>query len=735
MKYKIVIICIIAILPVIAYAQETPVWDLGLKNNLQRMADSLSNNLKPWTVQDKIFKVEDFGALADGQTINTISIQNAIDSCSKSGGGVVLFSSGDYVTGTIELKSDVMLEVSEGARILGSINLADYPEKIEQFKSVMSENHKYRQSLIFADRAKNIGIRGKGEIYFRGEKTNFPGTQTTGEIIGRPFGIRIIECSNVVLQDIYLHNAAAWMQSYLYCKDLIFDGIKVVNQANYNNDGLDADGCTNVIVRNSFISSEDDAMCLKGCSDRTTQNVLIENSTFVTTCNALKIGTDTQGDFINVICRNLKLGGVPDTLPTIAGRQASTGITLATVDGGNVENILIHDVNINQARCPVFIRIGNRGRVMPGISKPPAGYLKKVLIENVTGEKNYKQGSMIIGISTKSIEDVIIRNYNLSMEGGVDSLIAGLEVPENDGGYPDAHQFSVDGLPSYGFFVRHAKNITFENTIITPVKTDGRPCFIHGGNVEKVIANNIPIEKQVLISNIYEPEYISKVVINPSSSAYTILPAKIGMKFYTDRTYVFTKVPSELEGAEFICWPNGLKGTVNDGILSFTVNTDGIIYVAHDNRLLRPDWLKNEFTATTINILVNDAQMTLFEKKVKKDELIKTGGNQVNGTVTSQSTNYIVFFYPKADEVNAIVSENKSDLVVYPNPVHTELVINPQGEIYANYQIFNISGNMVSSGKLGAANIYRIPLALSQGLYILNISNKTKCKTVRFVIE
>jgi len=527
------------------FAQNEPTWDVTMQDKLIKMADSLTVNLKPWIVPSQIFKVEDFGAKADGLTVNTLSIQSAIDSCSRNGGGIVLFSSGNYVTGTIELKSGVMLEILQNAKLLGSTKLIDYPEKIEQFKSVMSENHKFRQSLIYADRADKIGIRGKGEIYFRGEKANFPGTQTTGEIVGRPFGIRMIQCSQVVLQDIYLHNAAAWMQSYLYCNNLIFDGIKVVNQANFNNDGLDPDGCTNLIVRNCFINSEDDAMCLKGCSNKPTQNVLIENSTFITTCNALKIGTDTQGPFRNIVCRNLVLGGIPDNQVTIAGNQASTGITLATVDGGNVENIYISDVTINQSRCPVFLRIGNRLRVMNGLPKPSVGYLKKVLIQNVGGEKNAKQGSFISGISIKLIEDVIIRNYKINMEGGGDSIMTGIPVPENEGGYPDAHQFSVNGLPSYGFYVRHAKNISFENVIITPVKPDCRPCYINGGNVENTFENSKALAKQVFADKSYNAKYIKQLIIKPDTSNVFAAPAEVGSMYYADQTFAITDLPSE----------------------------------------------------------------------------------------------------------------------------------------------------------------------------------------------
>ena len=148
-------------------------WAEPMKQQLEQMADSLCKNLTPWKVPDKVYKVERYGAKADGKTMNTKAIQKAIDICSERGGGVVLFSKGDYVTGTIELKSGVMLEVAAGARILGSTDIKDYPEKVEEFKSVMSEIYLFKQSLIYAEKAERIGIRGKGEIYFRGEKKHF----------------------------------------------------------------------------------------------------------------------------------------------------------------------------------------------------------------------------------------------------------------------------------------------------------------------------------------------------------------------------------------------------------------------------------------------------------------------------------------------------------------------------------------------------------------------------------
>ena len=91
-------------------------WDKQTRFTLERMAENLERTLKPWPVPDRTFKVEEYGAVSDGETVNTIAIQKAIDDCSANGGGVVLFSQGDYVTGTIDLKSGVMLEISKDSR-------------------------------------------------------------------------------------------------------------------------------------------------------------------------------------------------------------------------------------------------------------------------------------------------------------------------------------------------------------------------------------------------------------------------------------------------------------------------------------------------------------------------------------------------------------------------------------------------------------------------------------------
>lgn len=468
------------------HAANAPVgWEGELRTRLTAMAAELTATLKPWPVTNQLFRVEEFGAVADGVTVNTKSINAAILACATNGGGVVLFSKGDYVTGTMDLQSGVMLEVAAGARILGSTNLADYPDRIAKRPTVMDSNMDLRQSLIFAEGCERIGIRGKGVIDGRGTKQNFPGKQTVGKTPGRPFLIRVLDSRDIVIDGITLKDSPCWMQNYLNCENLIVQGITVENQANWNNDGLDIDGCRNVIVRDCFLNSEDDAMCFKGASLKPTENVLVENCKFYSTCNALKFGTDTQGDFRNVLVRNCEVGGPSKEMKAITRRRASSGISWEIVDGGTLEDVLTHDVNIVRVDSPIFLRLGDRGRVRPEMKRPGPGVMRRVVFENITGDSNGSRGSIITGIPTTSISDVIVRNFKLTMEGGAGAWPADKILPEKVGDYPDAWMFG--GLvPAHGFWVRHAENVLFTDILVNLQKPDGRPLIATDGNVKNV---------------------------------------------------------------------------------------------------------------------------------------------------------------------------------------------------------------------------------------------------------
>ena len=151
---------------------------------------------------------------------------------------------GDYVTGTLELKSGVMLQVDKDARLLGSTQLADYPDKVALHPHRDGFALQAHEIAALSRRvASGSASGGEGTIDGRGTQTNFPGPEGSGAMPTRPFLIRMVECKQVVVDGIHLRGPAAWTENYLNCDELIFPGMDIVSQVNWNNDGFDIDGC------------------------------------------------------------------------------------------------------------------------------------------------------------------------------------------------------------------------------------------------------------------------------------------------------------------------------------------------------------------------------------------------------------------------------------------------------------------------------------------------------------
>jgi hypothetical protein len=471
------------LLPAVARgaACATPGWADALRRDLDAMADELTRTLRPWPVPDKVFVPEAYG-LRPGEPA-TAAIRRAVDACAAAGGGVVRLAQGDYVSGTIDLRSGVMLEVAEGACLLASTDLKDYPERRARRPTVQDSNMGMNQSLIFAEGCTRVGVRGKGLIDGRGTPANFPGEETTGATPGRPFLIRMLDCSRVVIADLRLKDSPCWMQNYLNCENLIVDGIHVENQANHNNDGIDIDGCRRVIVRNCFISAEDDALCFKGASQRPVDQVLVEHCRLYSTCNALKFGTDSQGDFRNVLVRHVEVGGPAADMRAMKRRKADGGISWESVDGGTVERVLVHDAHIVRAESPLFLRLGDRGRVRPEQARPQPGRLGRIVFDRITGSDNGRRGSFFTGVPGHAIEDVLLRDVDLPMTATTEPAVRQQDIPEAPAAYPDPHMFSTV-MPAYGLWTRHMRRLTLQRVRFTTTGPDPRPMLLAGPDAD-----------------------------------------------------------------------------------------------------------------------------------------------------------------------------------------------------------------------------------------------------------
>jgi len=435
--------------------------------------------------------VVEHGAASDGKTLATEAIQRAIDACAAEGGGVVRFPPGRYLSGTLVLRSGVTLSLDEGATLLGSTDLKDYPHKTPAFRSLMTEYKNVTQSLIYAERAKNIAIRGKGCI--DGQGAAFPRVSGAEGLLKRPFIIRMIECRNVLVEGVSLRNSASWMQSYLACDDLTIRGISVRNFCNFNNDCIDIDGCERVRIADVDGASDDDGLCFKGTSLRPTRNVVVERCRFRSHCNSLKFGTDSQGGLTNVVIRDVELGRPDADAKFFLGRREGiAGMAWEVVDGGVMENVSIDNVKILGTCAPVFLRLGDRGRHLKGNPRLPPGKMRNIAICNVRATEAGPMGCPIVGLAGHPIENLTLRNIEMTFAGGgrAEDAVRGFGPKPDE--YPEAFMFAPR-LPAFGLYCWHVRGLNIENVRLKTLKPDERPSIVLE-NAEEVVIDGRRVE-------------------------------------------------------------------------------------------------------------------------------------------------------------------------------------------------------------------------------------------------
>jgi polygalacturonase len=235
---------------------------------------------------------------------------------------------------------------------------------------------------------------------------------------------------------------------------------------NKNNDGLDIDGCRNVRISDCDISSGDDAIVLKSTLPLPTENVAISNCVLSTACNAIKMGTESNGGFKNITVANCV---VYDT--------RLSGVALEIVDGGTLDGVCVSNIAMNGVGCPIFVRLGNRARpYKPDAPVRGIGVLRNVTISNIEAVANDTVGCSITGMPGHPVENVSINHVRIRFPGGNDGAAVAAAVPEAAEKYPEYKMFGM--LPAYGFYCRHARNISFNEVEMGFEQADARPAVV-----------------------------------------------------------------------------------------------------------------------------------------------------------------------------------------------------------------------------------------------------------------
>src|SRR6185312_11855622 len=417
-----------------------------------------------------VYNISSYGAKADGITNNTVAIQKAIDAASAKNGGIVLVPAGKFVTGVIELKSNVELRLAKGSVLLGSPVRADYGEG-------------KASALIVANNAHHIAITGHGIIDGQGEKlikdiyvrlragtlrdTEWkipnPWGQTRPAEENRPKLIEFKNCDGIKIKQITLKNGLCWIQNYKSCSNLVVDSIKVESLTFWNNDGIDITDCKNARLTNSFFNAADDGICLKSEDPQgACENVYVANCKVRSSASAVKFGTASHGGFKKITVKNII---VYDTF--------RSAIALEVVDGATMEDITVDNIRATNTGNAIFIRLGRRNQ------KAPIGKLSRIHISNINvdvpggkpdagyqtegpfvREPHNVFPSSIVGVPSGRIEDVTLENITINYSGSANKAIAFAskdsldKVPEQIKNYPEFTMFGE--LPAWGFYIRHA---------------------------------------------------------------------------------------------------------------------------------------------------------------------------------------------------------------------------------------------------------------------------------------
>ena len=412
----------------------------------------------------------------------TAALQQAIDRCHERGGGTVHVSAGLYEVTTIQLKSNVELNLGPGATLRGRFDDAGYRPIDPELADTTA--------LVFARDATNVAITGSGCIDGQGPRywkkldrprSRRPDVAEVGVIqfwyehdtsLAKPHRlVAFLRCTKVRLVDVRLTQATSWTCHLIACRDVKIRGIDIDNPLEGpNTDGIDVDGSSDVLISDCTIRTGDDAVVLKTknifANHTPIRNVTVTNCRFHTGCNGFKIGTETREDIENVCFSNTTIHSPDDAAPV---ERAITGIVIESVDGAHVRNIACSNITLINARTPLFIRLGQR---LQG-QRTRAGSISAVAISNILAV-GATHPSVISGIPGNPIQDLQFHNIQIQTRGGGRDTVQQIgEVPEHIADYPEVFMFGQ--VPASVLYARHVARMQLSNWLTRVHRPDARP--------------------------------------------------------------------------------------------------------------------------------------------------------------------------------------------------------------------------------------------------------------------
>ena len=375
------------------------------------------------------------GAVADGTTLNTAAIQQAIDKVSADGGGKVTVPAGVFKTGALFLKANVELHLDDEAILLGSTEVADYPKQMTRIEGHFEP---WLPALINAKDLAGVRITGNGILDGNGKpfwvafwKRRAENPQCTNLEVERPRLMFLENCTDVVLSGVQFKDSGFWNLHVYKCRDVVIENISItaphgdppkitdskqpwdeisVDRAP-SSDGIDIDSSQDVVIRGCMIANGDDCIALKGTKgplameDETSppvENILVEDCDFKSGHGMLTCGSEATV-VRNVVVRNCRVG---EAIPLVRLKLRPDTPQL-------YENLLFEDIKVVDAQAVFDVKPWTQFFDLQG-HEPPQSIVRNVVVRNLQG--SVRSLGELRGNKGDLIQNVSLENISLTAE-------------------------------------------------------------------------------------------------------------------------------------------------------------------------------------------------------------------------------------------------------------------------------------------------------------------------------
>ncbi len=462
---------------------------IGLEANASPAINEKENKLAGAAV----YNVRDHGAKGDGKTLDTKAIQSAIDKCYNEKGGTVLIPAGDFLSGTLELKSNVTLHIAASGKLLGSPKREDYAAG----KGVPAGNGNI--VFLFAVNADNISIEGKGTVdgnglaFYNGKGDNTgPGQNGVGGNFDRPHLFIFYQCNNLVLRNAFFKASAYHCVRILKCKQVHIDGIKIYNRVNRNNDGFHFNDCEYVHIMNCDIQCQDDACALFGSN----KFVTVTNCSFSTRWSIFRFGGGASQNITVTNCLIYDTYGCP--IKISAGRASIENFTFSNIIMRNVTGPIgigfsgpsnTNSNNNSTDTTKPFIRNIVFNAIRASVVAKPIDHPD--IHFGVTVREGEKNSCITLNaMGEYYLENISFTDVHVKYAGGGTAEQASKVVPNEAAEYFGVWNHAPGGPPAYGMYARNVRGLSLQNVRFEYDETDARPAIIFD-NVQDATINGL----------------------------------------------------------------------------------------------------------------------------------------------------------------------------------------------------------------------------------------------------